>query len=110
LKLPMFTKALETKVIEERVFVDLEHLVQLLFDISNETSIAATKNRDPALGAMTLGVTTIGQALDGALTAHKEANGLTEQPKPCGVSRPHPSHLRMLDRKRVRCPGVDQPD
>ncbi|UUG69513.1 hypothetical protein SEA_SHAM_212 [Streptomyces phage Sham] len=110
MKLPMFTKVLETKVIDGKVFVDLEHLVQLIFDIANESSIAATQTRDPALGVMTVGVATLGQALDGALEARKDAAGLTDRYKPCSRSENHPGHNWMLGRKVYRCKGIDQDD
>ncbi|QWT30082.1 hypothetical protein SEA_TUNATARTARE_220 [Streptomyces phage TunaTartare] len=110
MKLPMFTKVLETKVIDGKVFVDLEHLVQLIFDISNESSIAATQTRDPALGVMTVGVATLGQALDAALEARKEAAGLTDRYKACSRSEDHPAHNWILARKVYRCKGIDQDD
>lgn len=73
---PMFAKALRTKVIDGRVFVDLEQLVELIFDVSTQTSLVATNTNDPALGIMTLGVSHIGQGLEGALTLQKKAYGL----------------------------------
>lgn len=110
MKLPMFTKALETKVIDGRVYVDLDHLVQLIFDISNESSVAATQMRDPALGVMTLGVATVGQALEGALEARKEAAGLTAKTEPCSLSVPHAGHNWIKARKVYHCKGIDQPE
>lgn len=104
---PRFSKALRTKLVDGVVYVDLEQLTQLVFDVANETTITATQMRDPALGIMALGVTTIGKGMDEALTLHKEAHGLMDQPKPCSVSKPHPGHVRLLNRKPVRCPGVD---
>lgn len=110
MKLPMFSKALETKVIDGKVYVDLEHLVQLIFDISNESSVAATQMRDPALGVMTLGVATLGQALDGALELQKELAGLTPKTLPCSLSVPHVAHNWIKARKAYRCRGIDQPE
>jgi hypothetical protein len=110
LKLPMFSKALETKVIDGKVYVDLEHLVQLIFDISNESSVVATQLRDPALGIMTLGVSSIGKALDGALALQKESAGLGPQHEPCSRSDDHPAHNWMKQRKVYRCKGIDRDD
>ncbi|QNN99289.1 hypothetical protein SEA_FAUST_217 [Streptomyces phage Faust] len=110
MKLPMFSKALETKVIDGKVYVDLEKLTQLIFDISNETSVAATQLRDPALGIMTIGVSAIGQALDAALEARRESAGLTDQYQPCSRVESHPAHNWMKQRKVYRCKGIDQDD
>lgn len=104
----MFSKALRTEVINGRVYVDLEQLTQMLFDVTNETTKEATKVRDPALGIMALGLSHFGKALDGTLTLQEEAHGLRDQPQRCGVSKPHPTHLIMRNRKTVRCPGVDE--
>jgi hypothetical protein len=76
----MFSKALRTRVIDGRVFVDLEQLVELIFDVSTQTSLVATNTSDPALGIMTLGVSHLGQALEGTLTLQKQAHGLGVQP------------------------------
>lgn len=107
---PMFSKALRTEVIDGRVYVDLEQLAQLIFDTSNESTVVATRTKDPALGIMALGIAQLGKALDGALTLQQESHGLMEPPRQCGVSKPHPEHLRMQGRKKVRCPGVDEAD
>lgn len=106
--MPMFSKALETKVIDGRVYVDLEQLTQLIFDIANQSAIAAAQMRDPALGVMTLGVSHIGKALDGALELKREAAGLSDDHKPCGRSRAHSAHNWMQSRRMYRCKGVDQ--
>ena len=101
MKVPLFSEALKTEVINGRVFIDL---------VSNETTIAATEVRDPALGVMAMGVGHIGKALDGSLELHKEAHGLQAPAKICGRSEPHPEHHRMVQRKVVRCPGVADDD
>jgi len=82
MKLPMFNEALRTEVIDGKVYVDLDQLAQLIFDVSNESTVAATQMRDPALGIMALGVMTVGQALDGVLELQKEAHGLGAHRKP----------------------------
>lgn len=110
MKVPLFSEALKTEVINGRVFIDLEQLVELIYNVSNETTIAATEVRDPALGVMAMGVGHIGKALDGSLELHKEAHGLQAPAKICGRSEPHPEHHRMVQRKVVRCPGVADDD
>lgn len=110
MELPMFSKALRTEVIDGKVYVDLEQLTQLIFDISNETTLVATETGDAALGVMSLGVTHIGSALDGALALHQKAAGLTDQPKPCSLTAPHTAHAWLKGRKSVRCDGVARQD
>lgn len=109
MELPMFSKALGTRVIDGKVFVDLERLVELVFDISNATSQVATRNHDASLGVMTLGVAHVGKALEAALEAQKDAAGLTDRHKQCSRSEIHPAHNWFLKRKLHRCRGVDQP-
>jgi hypothetical protein len=110
LKLPMFSKALKTEVIDGKVYVDLDQLVQLIFEVTNESTIVATQLRDPALGVMAAGVGAIGQALEGVLQLKKQAHGVYPRSQPCSVSKPHPEHSRMVSRKLVHCPGIAEPD
>lgn len=106
MKTPMLNNMLRTEIIDGRVYVDLEQLVQFIFDVSNESMVTATRTWDPALGAMTLGVSHVGKALEGVLTVQKEAAGLTDQGSPCGLSVPHAEHGWLKARKTQRCPGL----
>lgn len=101
-----FNANLRTKVIDGRIYVDMEQLVELIFDISNQSAVAATEMRDPALGVMTLGVAELGKALDGALEAKQGAAGLGPDSKDCSRSQRHPAHRWILGRQAYRCKGV----
>ncbi|AZU97265.1 hypothetical protein SEA_EMMA1919_223 [Streptomyces phage Emma1919] len=70
-------KALRTKVVDGRVYFDLEQLLEIMYDVCNKTSVLATELRDPALATMTLGVANMCKALDDVLTVQKAAHGLT---------------------------------
>ncbi|WNN94779.1 hypothetical protein SEA_PHREDRICK_225 [Streptomyces phage Phredrick] len=72
-------KALRTKVVDGRVYFDLEQLLEIMYDVCNKTSVLATQLMDPALGTMTLGVANMCKALDDVLTVHKAAHGLLGQ-------------------------------
>lgn len=69
----LLNEALRTKVIDNAVYVDMDQLVQLIFDIANESALAASRLNDPGLGVMTLGVSHLGKALDAVLELQKEA-------------------------------------
>jgi hypothetical protein len=106
LELPMFSEAMKTEVIDGRIYVDLEKLVELIFNVSNESTILATEMNEPALGVLALGVAHIGKALDSVLELQKEALGQTPKRYRCGLSKSHPEHSMMVGRKVVRCEGV----
>lgn len=106
MKLPMFNEALRTEVIDGKVYVDLEQLVQLIFDVANESTIVATRTHDPGLGVITLGVAHLGKALDGLLEVQKEAAGLSPDGEQCSRSESHRAHSWLKNRKVRRCSGV----
>jgi hypothetical protein len=106
LKLPMLNEALRTEVIDGKVYVDLEQLVQLIFDVANESTIVATRTHDPGLGVLALGVSHLGQALDGLLETQKEAAGLRPDGEQCSRLESHRAHPFLKNRKKQWCSGV----
>lgn len=103
------SKALGTKLVDGRVYFDLEQLLAIMYDSVNAMAELATKTQDPVLGTMNLGVANMCKALDSALTLKKESYGIWGDPRPCGSSQPHTEHLRDVGSKIVRCPGVAKP-
>lgn len=104
------SKTLGTKVVDGRVYFDLEQLLSIMYDSCNEMAVLATETRDPVLGTMNLGVANMCKALDAVLSLKKEAYGIWDDPRPCGSSKPHTEHLRSVGSKMVRCPGVAKPE
>ncbi|WMI33825.1 hypothetical protein SEA_PATELGO_223 [Streptomyces phage Patelgo] len=104
------SKVLGTKLVDGRVYFDLEQLLSIMYDSVNSMAELATKIHDPVLGTMNLGVANMCKALDSVLTLQKEAHGVWDQPKPCGGTQPHTEHLRSVGSRIVRCPGVAKPE
>lgn len=100
------SKALKAEEVSGRIYVDLEQLLEMMYEASNNSSVAATEAKDPALGLMVMGMATLCNSLDAVLTAKKLEHGLTDQPHRCGSSEEHKRHMIMRQRKIYWCPGV----
>lgn len=104
------SKTLGTKLVDGRVYFDLEQLLGIMYDSVNSMAELSTKTRDPVLATMNLGVANMCKALDSVLTLQKEAHGVWDEPRPCGATEPHTEHLRSVGSRIVRCAGVAKPD
>ena len=106
LKMPYLSGALDVREIDGKLFFDLEQLLDLMYRAANESSVASTKMRDPALGIMTIGMVGLCKALDDVLAAHQEQLEGKLQKRPCSLSVDHPTHRTMFARKVYQCPGL----
>lgn len=70
------TAQLNPKVIDGRVYVDLDSLCDVLFAHCTTASTLANDMGDPMLGLMVMGQTVLTQALDDVLGAVQASNGL----------------------------------
>jgi hypothetical protein len=70
------TAQLNPKVIDGRVYVDLDALCEVLFQHCTTASQLANDSADPMLGLMVMGQTVLAQALDDALGAEQAKHGL----------------------------------
>jgi hypothetical protein len=70
------TAQLNPKVIDGRVYVDLDSLCETLFNHCTTASQLANDLGDPMLGLMVMGQTVLAQALDDALGAEQAQHGL----------------------------------
>lgn len=82
MKVPNLTKQLNSKVIDDKIYIDLEGLLETMFSICTEANIVATKTLDPSLGVMTQGMVHMCRALEAVLAAKQDESGLpvTGQP------------------------------
>jgi len=78
---------LNPKVIDGRVYVDLDALVATLFIACEASAEYAATTRDVALGLMTLGQTHAVQALDDVLGHLQAAHGLEVTGTPQGPQK-----------------------
>lgn len=70
------TAQLNPKVIDGKVYFDLDALCEVLFQHCTRASQAANDLGDPLLGLMVMGQTVLAQALDDALGAVQAEHGL----------------------------------
>lgn len=104
--MPNMAQALRSVEIDGRIFFDLEHFLEMMFEASNGMAVAATEARDPALGIMATGVAGMCNALEAVLTAKQISAGVGAQDKECSRSQKHTEHLWSLARKPYRCSGL----
>ncbi len=70
------TAQINPKVIDGKVYIDLDALCDVLFSHCTTTSQLANDLGDPMLGLMVMGQTVLTQALDDTLGAVQASNGL----------------------------------
>ncbi|AVD99396.1 hypothetical protein SEA_BILLNYE_225 [Streptomyces phage BillNye] len=70
------TAQLNPKVVDGKVYFDLDALCEVLFSHCTEMSQLANDLRDPMLGLMVMGQTVLAQALDDVLGAEQAKHGL----------------------------------
>lgn len=104
--MPNLSQAMRIVEVDGRVYFDLEQLLEMMYEVVNNSSIVATEAKDPALGIMTAGMQTLCQALDAVLTAQKVALGLDDPVARCRLSKSHAEHKWMFARKAYKCLGV----
>ncbi len=78
------TAQLNPKVIDGRVYIDLDSLCEVLFTHCTTASQLANDMGDPMLGLMVVGQTHLTQALDDVLGAEQAKHGLDVTGTPQG--------------------------
>jgi hypothetical protein len=86
------TAQLNPKVIDDKVYIDLDALCEVLFTHCTSASQLANDMGDPMLGLMVMGQTVLAQALDDALGAVQASNGLEVTGSP---QRPADGHTEV---------------
>lgn len=76
MKVPNLTKQMKAENVNGKVYIDLELLLETMFEACNTGNQVATDSKDPVLGIMVTGMITLCKNLEEVLAAHQRAMGI----------------------------------